>query len=174
MSFKIGLSSNPGKDRGKAEAAMKGDQNFKDALKEVLSEIGQCFENAQLIDVRCKEKAGDVKFEEEKRKAMEGNADIKALARALGFEVEEEDDDDDDYYGKKEEPSADAGDDDNTSFNFDGDDSEDSSFSFDDDDDDDDESGDEGDGAAFSFEDDDDEDDEDDGESFNFDDLDDD
>lgn len=95
MSFKIGLSSNPGKDKGKAEAAMKGDQNFKDALKEVLSEIGHCFENAQLIDQRVKANTGKAAFEEQKRKAMEGNADIKALARALGFEVMDDDEDDD-------------------------------------------------------------------------------
>ncbi len=74
---------------------MKGDQNLKEALKEVLSEIGQCFKNAQRIDKRMKEKAGDVKLEEEKRKDMEGHADITALARALGFEVEDADDDDD-------------------------------------------------------------------------------
>ena len=129
MSFKIGLSSNPGKDRGKAEAAMKGDQNLKDALKEVLAEIGQCFENAQLIDMRLKERAGTAALEEQKRKAMEGNANIPALARALGFEVEDDDeDDDDDDDGDDVESTASAGsdsdadDDDGLDFNFDDDD----------------------------------------------------
>lgn len=166
MSFKIGLSSNPGKDKGKAEAAMKGDQNFKDAIKEVLSEIGHCFENAQLIDMRIKENAGKAAFEEEKRKAMEGNADIKALARALGFEVEDDDDDDDDEPKASADDSSDSDDDD------DGGD-----FSFDDDDDDDDDSDDDDDDGGdddFNFDDDDDDDDkekggDDDDFDFNFD-----
>lgn len=104
MDIKVGLSSNPGKDRAKAEVNAKGEQNLKEALKEVLSMIGHCFENAQLIDKRMKEKAGTAALDNEKKKAMEGNADIRALALALGFTVEEDDDDDDDdddYYGKK-------------------------------------------------------------------------
>lgn len=102
MDIKVGLSSNPGKDRAKAEVTAKGEQNLKEALKEVLSMIGHCFENAQLIDKRMKEKAGTAALDNEKKKAMEGNADIRALALALGFTVEEDDDDDDDdYYGKK-------------------------------------------------------------------------
>lgn len=95
MDIKFGLSANPGKDKGKAEVARQGDQNLKEALKEVLSLVGQCFENAQLIDKRLKERAGSAALENEKRSAMEGNADITALARALGFEVEDDEDEDD-------------------------------------------------------------------------------
>lgn len=139
MSFKIGLSSNPGKDRDRAEVAMQGDQNFKDALKEVLSEIGQCFENAQLIDQRVKQQSGDAAFEEEKRKAMEGNANIVALARSLGFEVEDDDDDEDDTPSAFAEDSSD--DDDGADFSFDSDDEDedeesDFDFNFDEDDED--------------------------------------
>jgi len=136
MSFKIGLSSNPGKDRDKAEASMKGDQNLKDALKEVLAEIGQCFENAQLIDIRLKEKAGSAALEEEKRKAMEGHADIKALARALGFEVEDDDDDDDDDDSVSSDDSSDPDDGDSSDSDSSDSDSSDSDSSDSDDDDD--------------------------------------
>ncbi len=173
MDFKVGLSAKPKKDAAIAKVASEGEKNLKDALKEVLDEIGMCIENARLIDQRVKEMAGKAAFEIEKKLAEAGNARMTRLACSLGFDVELDEDEPDDEeamasLGESEtEDSADdsgdgdASDDDDGDFSFDDDGDDDKSDDADDDDD------------AFSFDDDDDgdgkSDDEDDDEEFSFD-----
>jgi hypothetical protein len=174
MDFKVGLSAKPKKDAAIAKVASEGEQNLKNALKEVLDEIGMCMENAQLIDKRVKEMAGKAAFEIEKKLAEAGNARVTRLACSLGFEVELDEDEPDDEeamasLGESEsEDSAEEGD-----TSDDDDDGDDDDFSFDDDGDDksddsgdDSKSDDDDDDDAFSFDDDDDGDDDDDDFSF--------
>ncbi len=171
MDFKVGLSAKPKKDAALAKVASEGEKHFKEALKEVVEEIGMCMENARLVDQRVKEMAGQAAFEIEKKLAESGNARITHLARALGFDVEiDEDEPSDDEamatLGEVEEVAEEADEDDGddgTDFNLDDDEEEDDGeFNFDDDDDDGDDDG------EFNFDDDD--DDGDDDETFNFDD----
>ncbi|MCF6284154.1 MAG: hypothetical protein L3K26_03060 [Candidatus Hydrogenedentes bacterium] len=169
MDFKVGLSAKPKKDAAIAKVASEGEKNLKDALKEVLDEIGMCIENARLIDQRVKEMAGKAAFEIEKKLAEAGNARVTRLACSLGFDVELDEDEPDDEeamasLGESEtEDSADGSGDSDASDDDDGD------FSFDDDDDGDDDKSDDGDNDddddddddAFSFDDDDGDDDDD-------------
>lgn len=169
MDFKVGLSAKPKKDAALAKVASEGEKHFKEALKEVVEEIGMCMENARLVDQRVKEMAGQAAFEIEKKLAESGNARITHLARALGFDVEIDEDEPSDEEAMAtlgevedvaEEVDEDDGDD-GADLNLDEDDEDDDSeFNFDDDDDGDDDD-------AFSFDDDDGDDDDD---TFNFDD----
>lgn len=169
MDFKVGLSAKPKKDAALAKVASEGEKHFKEALKEVVEEIGMCMENARLVDQRVKEMAGQAAFEIEKKLAESGNARVTHLARALGFDVEIDEDEPSDEEAMAtlgevedvaEEVDEDDGDD-GADLNLDEDDEDDDSeFNFDDDDDGDDDD-------AFSFDDDDGDDDDD---TFNFDD----
>lgn len=161
MDFKVGLSANPNKDMAVAKVASEAEKNLKDALKEVLDEIGMCMENARLIDQRVKEMAGQAAFEIEKKLAENGTPRVTRLARALGFDIELDEDEPDDDEALASLPDADTedsaedagGDDDDSDFNFDDDgdneDDGDSDFSFDDDEEDED-------ASDFSFDEDDD------------------
>lgn len=147
MDFKVGLSAKPKKDMALAKVSSEGEKNLKDALKEVVEEIGMCMENARLVDQRVKEMAGQAAFEIEKKLAIAGSARISRLARSLGFDVELDEDEPSD-----EEAMASLPDEETTDSGDDGSDDDDDAFNFDDDGDDD---GD--DDEEFSFDDDDDE-----------------
>ena len=172
MDFKVGLSAKPKKDVALAKVSSEGEKNLKDALKEVVEEIGMCMENARLVDQRVKEMAGQAAFEIEKKLAIAGNARISRLARSLGFDVELDEDEPSDEEAMASLPdeettdsAEDDGDDSDSDFSFDDDDDGDSNASKDEGSDDDDE--------AFNFDDDGDEDGDDD-DAFSFDDDDDD
>lgn len=180
MDFKVGLSAKPKKDAAIAKVASEGEKHLKEALKEVLDEIGMCMENARLIDQRVKEMSGQAAFEIEKKLAEAGNARITHLARSLGFDVEIDEDEPSDEdamasLGEVEAADDDGGDDDGGEFNLDDDDDDgdDEEFNLDDDGDDDDDGefnldddGDDGDDEEFNFDDDGDDDDD---EEFKFD-----
>lgn len=166
MDFKVGLSAKPKKDAALAKVASEGEKHLKEALKEVVEEIGMCMENARLVDQRVKEMSGQAAFEIEKKLAESGNARITHLARALGFDVEIDEDEPSDEdamatLGEVEESAEDDGDGD---LNLDDDGDDDGEFNFDDDGDD----NDNDDDGEFNFDDDDGDDDDDD--TFNFDD----
>ena len=166
MDFKVGLSAKPKKDAAIAKVASEGEKNLKEALKEVLDEIGMCIENARLIEQRVKEMAGQAAFEIEKKLAEAGNARITRLARSLGFDVELDEDEPDDEEAMASLPESetedsaeeDSGGDDDDDFNFDDDDGGGGGDSDDDDDDD-----------VFNFDDDDGDDGDDDDDVFDFD-----
>ncbi len=168
MDFKVGLSAKPKKDAALAKVASEGEKHLKEALKEVVEEIGMCMENARLVDQRVKEMSGQAAFEIEKKLAESGNARITHLARSLGFDVEIDEDEPSDEdamatLGEIEEVADDDDGDDGADLNLDeDDDDDDGEFNFDDDGDDGDDDG------EFNFDDDDGDDDDDD--TFNFDD----
>ena len=154
MDFKVGLSAKPKKDAAIAKVASEGEKNLKEALKEVLDEIGMCIENARLIEQRVKEMAGQAAFEIEKKLAEAGNARITRLARSLGFDVELDEDEPDDEEAMASLPESEMEDSTEEDSGDDDDDGGDDDFNFDDDDDGD--AGDSDDDDVFNFDDDDD------------------